>query len=432
MASIKKIQTKNGVSFKITACNGYDREGKKVKKTTTYKPDRSQTPKQQEKAAEKFAMEFEDKLLRGVNFDAEKISFEEFSEQWLADMKNNLEYSTYHSYEKALENKLVPFFKGYKMARINTPLVEGFYQTMINDYTRASVQKYSNILSGMFGTAIRLRLFEINPCAYAKIPRCKKKEAGIKFFTPKQSLIFLRSLEIEFEQCCKGHERIDDTGIPYHVPDYTRKQTVPTQFKVFFRLCLGCGLRKGEALALHWTDIDFEKNELHITKSVAKGEEGVTYKAPKTMTSIRTASVPEDIIPLLKLYRIEYNQLRLSLGDAWQGDENLFIQDDGKLMGRSTSYHYFTRHLRRYNQWVAEHREKAKEEGFEELPAIPIHGLRHSCATLLNHLGMNIIDIANILGHAQTSTTMNIYAHSFEDQKRVASDKINEYFRKNV
>ena len=45
---------------------------------------------------------------------------------------------------------------------------------------------------------------------------------------------------------------------------------------------------------------------------------------------------------------------------------------------------------------------------------------------------MNIIDIANILGHSQTSTTMNIYAHSFEEQKHVASDKIEEFLRKNA
>jgi hypothetical protein len=45
----------------------------------------------------------------------------------------------------------------------------------------------------------------------------------------------------------------------------------------------------------------------------------------------------------------------------------------------------------------------------------------------LNYLDVNIIDISNILGHAQTSTTMNIYANSFEEQRRIASDKIDEF-----
>ena len=74
----------------------------------------------------------------------------------------------------------------------------------------------------------------------------------------------------------------------------------------------------------------------------------------------------------------------------------------------------------------------AKNNHLLPLPMIPLHGLRHSCATLLNYLDVNIIDISNILGHAQTSTTMNIYAHSFEKQKRVASDKIDEFLRMNA
>ena len=119
------------------------------------------------------------------------------------------------------------------------------------------------------------------------------------------------------------------------------------------------------------------------------------------------------------------------LGSYWKGTGNLFIQADGQLMGRSTPYQYFKRHLKRYNYWVVSS-DKAKENNLLPLPTIPLHGLRHSCATLLNYLDVNIIDISNILGHAQTSTTMNIYAHSFEKQKRVASDKIDEFLRKNA
>lgn len=101
-------------------------------------------------------------------------------------------------------------------------------------------------------------------------------------------------------------------------------------------------------------------------------------------------------------------------------------------MGHTTPYQYFVKHLRRYNEWVKSNPVKAKSEGLEELPIIPLHGLRHSCATLLNYLEVNIIDISKILGHSTPSTTMNIYAHSFEEQKRVASNRIDEFLRKNA
>ena len=98
-------------------------------------------------------------------------------------------------------------------------------------------------------------------------------------------------------------------------------------------------------------------------------------------------------------------------------------------MCHTATYQYFVRHLKRYNQWVEENPEKARLKGLERLSMIPLHGLRHSCATLLNYLDVNIIDISRYLGHANCSTTMNIYAHSFEAQKQAASDKLNEFIR---
>lgn len=91
-----------------------------------------------------------------------------------------------------------------------------------------------------------------------------------------------------------------------------------------------------------------------------------------------------------------------------------------------------TKHLHRYNEWVQNNPDKAKAEGLEELPIIPLHGLRHSCATLLNYLEVNIIEISKTLGHSTCSTTMNIYAHSFEEQQEEVATKVNEFLRLNA
>ena len=201
-------------------------------------------------------------------------------------------------------------------------------------------------------------------------------------------------------------------------------------------LSLFCGFRKGETLALHWNDIDFKEKKISISKSVGMTENGFDYKEPKTKKSVRKVSIPDDVIPLLKQYHFEYIQTRFSHGTAWQGDlsngGNLFIQADGKLMGHTTPYQYFTKHLHRYNEWVQNNPEKAKAEGLEELPIIPLHGLRHSCATLLNYLEVNIIEISKTLGHSTCSTTMNIYAHSFEEQQEEVATKVNEFLRLNA
>lgn len=432
MASLKKNVKKNGEVVYRIQITLYDKISHKSNaKVITYKPNQNSTPKQQEKEAQKFAMDWEDKLKNGESYEGEEMSFADFAEKWLESRKDELAYSTYTGYVQIVNNKIVPALGRYKVARIKPPMIEDFYKTLLGTHANGSIQKVKNVLSGMFRTAVRWQMIQVNPCRDAKVAKNKDEETTLKYFTPEQSIMFLRSLDMEFETVIRGHERIDDTGKPYLVADYTESRKLPLQLKVFYTLSICCGFRKGETLALHWNDIDFDNHTISISKSVGKGEEGAVIKKPKTATSIRTVTFPDELTPLLKQYRNEYNKYRFSLGTAWQGDGNLFIQDDGKLMGRSTSYQAYKRHLRRYNDWVRENPEEAKKGGYETLPEIPLHGLRHSCATLLNYLKVNIIDISKILGHAKSSTTMDIYAHSFEEQNTKAANKLNDFLINN-
>lgn len=433
MASIKRQVRKSGkVVYRIQVTLGYDMAGKRKDKVKIYEVNQNATPKQQEKEALQYSLKFEQQIKNGENFDGEEMTFEEFSEKWKADVKESLAYSTYESYVLLLNNQLIPYFGHYKMAKIKTPHIEAFYKTLLGKYANGSIQKMANILSGMFRTAIRWQMLEINPCRAAKIPKNKDEEKALQYFTPEQSIMFVRSLDLSFDTVIRGHQRIDDTGKPYLVADYTESHELPLQLKVFYTLSLYCGLRKGETLALHWSDIDFEKKTVNISKAVGKTEDGVELKKPKTATSVRTVSMPKNIIPLLKQYEHEYKENRFSMGSEWQGNGNLFTQENGKIMGRSTPYQAFKRHLKRYNDWVRENTDEAKKQNFEQLPIIPLHGLRHSCATLLNDLDINIVKISKILGHAKTSTTMDIYAHSFEEQGREAADTLDTFIVESI
>lgn len=434
MASLQRKEKKNGeVVYRIQVSLWYDKEtGKRKDKVITFKPNQNASMKQQEKEAKKYAIEWEDRLKNGESYEGEEMSFADFAEKWLESRKEELAYSTYIGYVQIVNNKIVPALGQYKVARIKPPVIEEFYKSLVGNLANGSIQKVKNVLSGMFRTAVRWQMIQVNPCRDAKLAKNKDEETTLKYFTPEQSFMFLHSLDMEFETIIKGHERIDDTGKPYYVADYVESRKLPLQLKVFYTISLCCGLRKGETLALHWNDIDFENRTISISKSVGKSEEGTVIKKPKTKTSVRTVGIPVDfLLPLLKQYKREYNEYRLQLGTAWQGDGNLFIQDDGKLMGRSTPYQAYKRHIRRYNEWVRETPEEAKKQQLEALPEIPLHGLRHSCATMMNFLEINIIDISKILGHAKSSTTMDIYAHSFEGQNTKAADTMNDFLMKN-
>lgn len=366
MASVKRKENKNGkvvYRIQITIYNKVMHKGKP--KVITFEPNQSLTPKQQEREAQKFAMKWEDKLKHGESYEGEEMSFADFAEKWLQSRKEDLAYSTYAAYVHIVNNKIVPALGHYKVARIKPPMIEDFYKTLLGTHANGSIQKVKNVLSGMFRTAIRWQMIEVNPCRDALVSKNKEEETTLKYFTPEQSLMFLRSLDMEFETVIKGHKRIDDTGKPYYVADYVESRKLLLQLKVFYTISLYCGLRKGETLALHWTDIDFDNCTINISKSAGKGEEGTVIKKPKTATSIRKVPYPENLTPLLKQYKSEYNQYRFSLGTAWQGDGNLFIQDDGSLMGLSTSYQAYKRHIRRYNEWVRENPKEARKGGYE-------------------------------------------------------------------
>lgn len=418
MASIRRVTHKNGrVVYRIVICLGYDENGGKLVKNLTCTVNQHATPKQQEKEALKYALAIEDKIKYGYGAGYGQEAFEAFAERWLENTKNNLAWGTYIGYEHLLRSGILPYFKCYKLACIRTADIEAFYRTLSGRYAPGTIKRYANVLSCIFKTARRWDLIEDNPCQYARKPREKQTGDRLKYFTPAQSLMFLKSLNLTYT---KEEDHQVHCGKTY---------LVSTQFKVFYMISLFCGSRKGETLALKWADIDFENREISITKAIGRTEKGFDYKEPKNSASVRRVPFPDCVTEVLKCYRDEYDALRSRLGNDWAGEDNLFIRSDGRRMGHTTAYQHFIRHLNLYNQWIRNNPRQAQMKGLEELPVIPLHGLRHSCATLLNYLEVNIIDISGYLGHASCSTTMNIYAHSFEAQKQAAREKLNAFLR---
>lgn len=403
MASLRRVTHKSGrVVYRIVICLGYDSQGNKLVKNLTYSVNQSAAPRQQEKEALKYALDMEDKLKYGHTPDTGRISFEAFAQKWLESVRSNLAYGTYVGYEQLLRKEILPYFKAFRIANIGTQDIEAFYRMLADEYSAGTIKRYANVLCCIFSTAKRWGVMENNPCQGARKPKGRQEKTELKYFTPEQSLMFLRSLN-----------------------------WLPAQYRIFYMLSLFCGFRKGETLALKWEDIDLEKQEISISKSIGRTEAGFTCKEPKSKSSVRTVPFPDSMLPLLEKYHGEYERRREVLGDRWKGKDNIFIRTDGRLMGHTTIYQHFTAHLKRYNRWVEEHPEEARDKKLLPLPSIPLHGLRHSCATLLNYLDVNIVDISKYLGHANCSTTMNIYAHSFEEQKRVASSKLNDFLHMN-
>ena len=115
------------------------------------------------------------------------------------------------------------------------------------------------------------------------------------------------------------------------------------------------------------------------------------------------------VCQLLIEYRKYQDKLREEAGDQWEETDRLFTQWNGKPIYPDTITDWFHKFLAR-----------------SELPKVTLHSLRHSNATLMIAEGVDIRTVSNRLGHAQTSTTLNIYTHALKSRDRDVAEKLDE------
>lgn len=421
MASIKK----RGNSYFITVSNGYDIAGKQIRKTATYTPDIRLTPKQQKKALEAFVFEFEQQVKTGAVLDGRNITLQQFYYKWLNEYaKISLEPTTTEWYTRLFNNNILPSLGHIRLSDIKPLNIQTFYNSLTKEgakqdgtaYSPATVKRFHSALSSVLNKAVEWELIPSNPAKKTSLPKQKAVSDSVKYFTPEQAIIFLNALNGEYTANYQAHTRISPKGNEYTVQPYTEARKVPTQLKVLFNIALYGGLRRGELLALTWEDINFNNNTVTINKSVAMVNNKPVIKSTKNKSSERVITLPKSVMQLLNYWKTEQLSLRLKLGNLWEGDNHIFIQWNGKIMHPTTPYHAFKDFIDKYNNSITDEALK--------LPSIRFHDLRHTSATLLISAHTDIKTVSARLGHAQTSTTMNIYAHSFKKLDEVASDTL--------
>lgn len=167
---------------------------------------------------------------------------------------------------------------------------------------------------------------------------------------------------------------------------------------IFPKIALYSGMRKGEILALTWADIDFLRNVIHVTKSVYHDGDRPYIKAPKTEAGCRN-------VPLLPVLR----DILLPLKGQ---DQEYIISDDGKKPLTDSRYHTIYKHYQ-------------EDVGIE----CTAHQLRKSFATRAVKADIPQKVLSTILGHAQISTTYDIYASVREDVITQAGQALNDTFK---
>ena len=152
-------------------------------------------------------------------------------------------------------------------------------------------------------------------------------------------------------------------------------------------LCLYSGLRIGELIALQWTDIDFTKGILTVSKSCHDSKNGLIIDEPKTATSRRMIPLPKQLLPILKSIKKK-------------SDSPSVVSANGSTISVRSYQRSFELLLKKL---------KIPHKGF--------HSLRHTFATRALECGMDVKTLSEILGHKNPTVTLNRYAHSFMEHK---------------
>jgi len=171
------------------------------------------------------------------------------------------------------------------------------------------------------------------------------------------------------------------------------------------------GLRRCELCGLKWEDVDFDNSIITIQRITQYlPHVGIIEKDPKTHTSIRPIKLSPQAITLLKEHKRWQAEQRMKLGTAWVNRDYIFTQWNGEPMHPDTLTKFFTKFVKKNN--------------FPD--GLTLHSLRHTNATLLIASGTDIRTISNRLGHAKTSTTVNIYAHAIQSADVKAAEVIGD------
>lgn len=401
------IQERNG-KYQIKVSNGRDLNGKQIIETATFTPDPNKTKKQNEKALQKFALDFEETVKTGEILKGDKVTFAKFSELWLKEYaEKQMEKTSVESNEDFLKWYILPYMGHIKLGDIKPLDIKAVYgKLQERGLSSSTVKRVSNTISSMLSCAVDWQLIKENPCKRVKKPK-EERQKEVEHFSPEEALTFLDYIEEPYTVKHGGRgEKMKD------VIDIRRE---PLQLITLFNLALYTGARRGELLALRWEDIDFENHIVKINKSLAKTKkDGYFIKTTKNSTSDREVSIPEECENLLKRLKLEQKEKKFSLGAAWQGQGNIFTRENGYYMDIATPRKSLQRIIERYNDT---HEDK--------LPLITFHGLRHTSATLL--ITQSDIDIKTVsarLGHAKVSTTLDIYTHALKERDEKAGEAL--------
>lgn len=200
-----------------------------------------------------------------------------------------------------------------------------------------------------------------------------------------------------------------------------------------FSIMLETGMRVGEIIGLRWEDVDFDKRIISINHTLVyynHTKNGYYYNihTPKTKAGIRTIPMTENVIELLYKEKEYQKLMEIICQMTIDGyTDFIFLNRYEKVHNQATLNKALRRIMRDCNQEIMA--KEGNKKDITLLPRFSCHILRHTFTTRLCEAGVNVKVIQDILGHADISTTLNIYADATRNLKEQEMRGFSEYMR---
>lgn len=288
--------------------------------------------------------------------------------------KPNVRPSTAEYYRRSIEQHVVPRIGDIKLNRLTSRDIQKLYRDLQENGRLREVQRAKNpglsnatvrgihmMLHNALDRAVKERLILRNPTEDCIIPKLVKQE--MKILHPEDMGAYLQAAD--------------------------KRDVLP-----MFYLELVSGLRKGELVALLWSDLDSESCTISVSKQAAVRNGEITVSRPKTETSVRRVSIPHEAVELL-------------MQEHEKHPDNPYMFPSPKTGGM-----YYPDSI------VNLHKKILQDAGLEH---IRFHDLRHTFATMALQNGVDVKTVSTMLGHYDAGFTLRTYTHATRQKQDEAA-----------
>ncbi|HJZ32100.1 MAG TPA: site-specific integrase [Hyphomicrobiaceae bacterium] len=308
----------------------------------------------------------------GLHVDPSTETVATFVERWLRDWAEiSVSNATYARYAGLLRNNVVPVIGTIPIQKLQPAHLQQVYASMaragLSDRTRLHAHR---AIGRMLTHATQWHVVSRNVAELVDTPRVKPREVAILTSTEVQAV--LEALR----------------GKPLYM---------------IALVLLTTGLRRGEALALRWQDVDLDAGVLRVEQAFEQTKRGgLRLKEPKTRYGRRTVTLPPSTVSELRAHKKAQQELRLACGLGGRATL-VFDHFDGSPLSPDVITH----------QWHA----AMKAAGLKAT----LHSLRHTHASTLLASGLDVLTISRRLGHATPVLVLTTYGHLFKPDDRAAA-----------